>query len=111
MKLKNKYLYWIPRILGIILVVFWFSFIILSHGFSFTSLVESIVWITILITLLMAWNWELIGGILFFVWGLLYFLFALNKFPISAQLIITLPLVILGVLFILDYYFNKKVIS
>jgi len=107
-KLKNKYLFWTPRILGIVLTVFWFAFIILAHGFSLTSLVESVVWFTILITLLMAWNWEGIGGILFIVWGILYTIFIVGKFPSISILIVSGPLFLEGILFIADYYVNKK---
>ena len=107
MKLKNNYLFWIPRILGILLVIFWFAFIILSHGISITTAVESVIWITILITLLMAWSWEGIGGILFLIWGFIYFVLVFIRMPLSLTLLISGPLFLEGVLFILDHYINK----
>jgi hypothetical protein len=89
------------------LVLFWFLFIVLSHGLSLTTLVEIAVCFTILITLIMVWIWELAGGIMFIVWGIVYIILVIGKFPLIGYLVVSGPLFLLGILFILDYYLDK----
>jgi hypothetical protein len=71
----------------------------------------------LLVILFIAWRWELTGGILFMVigLGLTPFVYNLNHkmnhsvmMSLGIVIMITLPFVIVGALFIYSYYLTKK---
>jgi hypothetical protein len=75
----------------------------------------------LLAILIVAWKWELIGGIMLAAIGLVMSPFILilnhgsNHFSIGASigavLMITFPFIIVGVLFIISHYLKKKNLS
>jgi ABC-type molybdate transport system permease subunit len=106
----KRFLYWTPRILSILMACFIsiFALDVFEEGKTawemalafFIHLIPSFVAVAIIIV---AWKRELIGGWLFVALGI-GFLF-IGRFELVAMLMITLPLVIVGVLF-LAYYFK-----
>jgi hypothetical protein len=71
----------------------------------------------LLAVLLVAWKWELVGGVVITLIGLGFspFVYLMNYnrnhsvgLSLSIILMINLPFVIVGVLFILNHYRNKK---
>jgi hypothetical protein len=67
--------------------------------------------------LVVAWNWELTGGILITLVGLAAtpFIYNLNfqrtqsvGTTIGVVMMITVPFIIIGVLFIISYFLNRK---
>jgi hypothetical protein len=76
--------------------------------------------VLLVIFLLIAWKWELLGGIIFVLLGLVLspFIYIHNYtmnhsvwMSISIILLITFPFVVVGVLFILGHFLNKKKLS
>lgn len=124
MKPYQKILWWTPRVLCIIAILFMslFAFDVFSPGRTFWQnlgallmhLLPSFVLVAILI---FAWKWELIGGILITILGLVAtpFLFNLNSRPdktlvetLGIALMLTLPFIIAGILFIISHHVNNR---
>jgi len=107
--MKNKLLYWIPRILGILAILFMMMFSLDCFGAGGVETLKCLAMhnipaLIILLVLVIAWKWELIGGILFIVAsiaGSIYFKgFSTNPgvLPVMAPFLIT------GILFMLYYF-------
>jgi hypothetical protein len=128
MKASIKLLHWLPRIICILAILFVSLFaadafapgltIWQQLGAFIMHLIPSFVLIAFLIV---AWKWELIGGIIFASIGLVAspFIFMLNHgrnhFTIGASLgvvlMITFPFIVIGILFIISHYLKKKNLS
>lgn len=124
MKTSDKILYWSPRILGIVMILFisMFAFDSFSPGNTIGQnllalLIHLLPSIGLLILLLVAWKWELIGGIIFTLAGIAWsiFVYMINfKRTGSAGkalfvvLTLALPLIITGILFIMNHYQVKR---
>lgn len=113
--MARKVLYWLPRILailtGLLLLVFSFD----SFGGDNSSgkelqgfLVHNIPLFVLIIILVVAWKYEVIGGALFILMfialGIFFKAFSGN----SASLIIIAPILIAGVLFILHDILSSR---
>lgn len=124
MKTSEKILYWAPRILGIVMILFisMFAFDSFAPGNTLgqnllSLLIHLLPSIGLLILLLVAWKWELIGGIIFTLAGIAWsiFVYMINfKRTGSAGkalfvvLTLALPLIITGILFIMNHYQKIK---
>lgn len=114
-----KFLYWTPRILTIISLVFMtmFSFDAfggdVSFGMKILGFLEHNIPVIILAAfLIIAWKWELAGGVLFIlgsVSGTIFF----NSFSGNpASLIVIAPFLVSGILFIISgITFRKNSVS
>jgi hypothetical protein len=124
MKTSVKIVHWVPRILCIlaIAVVSLFAFDSFSQERTFwqnlgaflMALIPTFVLIALLI---IAWNQELIGGIILTLagLGLSPFIYTHNFHmnhsvgkSLMVLLIITVPFIIVGILFIASHYMKKK---
>ena len=124
MKTTTKVYYWLPRIVAILVILFISLFAMDSFSPDLTPgkqllgfaihLIPSII---LLILLIVAWKWEVIGGIIFIVIGagLSPFIFSKNFqmnhsvwMSIIVILGITIPLIAVGILFIISYFKRKK---
>lgn len=124
MKKKNVILYWTPRILCILAILFISMFALDSFSPNLTIwqqigafLIHLIPSFILLAFLLIAWKWEFIGGILFTVIGLAAtpFIYIHNYrmnhsvwMSLMVILFITIPFVIVGVLFIIGHFKNRN---
>jgi hypothetical protein len=128
MKTSIKLFHWLPRIICILAIMFISLFATDAFGPGLTiwqqlgafimHMIPSFVLIAILIV---AWKWELIGGIIFASIGLVAspFIFMLNHgrnhFTIGASIgvvmAITFPFIVIGVLFIISHNLKKKNLS
>ena len=112
--MKKNVLYWIPRVLGILTILFMmmFSLDCLGEG-SFKNqmiclLMHNLPAFGCAVVLFVAWKWELIGGILFaviFVGLSIFFFSVTHKFTF---LLVISPFVVCSALFILHDYILKK---
>ncbi|MDD2799467.1 MAG: hypothetical protein PHV20_12825 [Bacteroidales bacterium] len=124
MKKGNKFVHWCPRIMGILAVLFVSMFALDSFDSQLTVweqisafLVHLIPSFILLVFLLIAWRWELVGGILLAAIGTgmapLVFMhnYVVNQFPIHQciyiVMLINFPFVLAGGLFILDSFCKK----
>ena len=124
MEKKQKILYWLPRILCIIAILFISLFALDAFqpdltiwqqiGAFLMHLIPSFI---LLALLLIAWKWEYIGGIIFTIIGLGFspFIFKHNYdmnhsvwMSLGIISMITLPFVVVGILFIMSHFQNKR---
>ncbi|OGC04780.1 hypothetical protein A2276_02310 [candidate division WOR-1 bacterium RIFOXYA12_FULL_43_27] len=96
------------RRISIAFLAGWGLFIFFSHGFSAISIFEWIFWLVLLAITFTAWKLEFLGGSLFLFLGLFYLLIGIGKAPLFVFLVVPLPLLILGSLFIRDAVRKKK---
>jgi hypothetical protein len=56
----------------------------------------------VLIVLAVSWRWEWIGGIAYVALGILYMVMAWRRFPLGVYFMIAGPLVLTGILFLIN---------
>ena len=124
MKKSVRLFHWLPRILCILAILFISLFaadafapgltIWQQLGAFFIHLIPSFI---LLAFLILAWKWELIGGIIFMVIGLAFtpviFIFNYNRnhsiwLSLVIILTITIPFVVVGILFLISHRLKKK---
>lgn len=120
MNTKDKLFYWLPRLLCIVAILFISMFALDAFDNRLTIwqqigsfLIHLIPSYVLIIALIIAWRWELIGGIIFtsigFITGPLIFYHntSINHFSVLQSLgivsLINLPFIIVGGLFIFNY--------
>ena len=111
----SKFIYWSPRILGLLFVLFlmMFSLDVFGEGLSVSQVIiglfiHNIPALFLLIILIISWKYDIVGGVVFILAGLLYILMlALNPrfewYMISWSIIIAGPAFLVGFLFILNW--------
>lgn len=114
----NKYLFWIPRILSILFILFLtlMSLDVYSRDQSLHQLLiglflHNIPVYILSVVLVISWRYELVGGIIFIIAGLLYiatilmnmYQYQFQGYMVSYSLIVAGPLIFVGILFILNW--------
>ena len=124
MNTNHKILHWAPRIMCIVAILFISLFALDTFGSNKTTwqqivdfLMHLIPSFVLLALLLIAWKWELIGGIIYTLLGLgfspVIFMhnYKMNDsfwMSLSVVFFINLPFVIVGILFILSHYKKRQ---
>jgi len=107
--MKKKLLYWSPRILATLAILFMMMFSLdcfegETGDILLCLVMHNIPAFIIIVILVIAWKWELIGGVLFvaaFLAGSIYF----NGFGSNwGALIVMVPFLLTGILFLLHYF-------
>ena len=116
----NKFVYWAPRILSIIFILFltMFSLDVFSPSLNFWQillalLIHNIPSIVLTIILIISWKYELVGGIAFILAGLLYIIFILFRNPFEWYMLswiiqISGVAFFIGILFLVNWFKKKK---
>ncbi len=116
----NKTLYWLPRILSIIFILFlaMFSLDIFGNNYTFWEtvlglLMHNIPSIILAILLVVAWKYEWVGGVAFILGGIFYIIILLMNptfewYMLSWSITIAGPAFIIGYLWILNWKNKKK---
>ena len=115
----KRILFWAPRILCIFFALFLslFALDVFGEGYGFWGtilalLIHLIPVYLVIIALVIAWRWEWVGAILFIALALFYLLgFPLweeGKFDWIVSLLIPGPLVLLSVLFLLNWIYRAQ---
>ena len=116
----NKFIYWTPRILSIIFILFLalFSLDVFSPGLSYWQIavglfMHNIPALVLLVVLLISWKYEIVGGIAFILAGLLYIFLLLIKprlewYMLFWALQISGPAFLIGILFIIGWFKKKN---
>lgn len=111
----NRFIYWTPRIAGILFVLFLmlFSLDIFQPGLTVQQIavglfMHNIPALFLLFVLIISWRYEIVGGIVFILAGLLYILMlALNPrfewYMVSWSVIIAGPAFLVGFLYMLNW--------
>lgn len=122
----NKFVYWAPRILSIIFILFLMLFSLdifdMNLGFWGTILglfIHNIPVLFLLIILIISWKYEIAGGVVFILFGLFYiFKIAIgpamdSEIPWLTALIWSLsiagPALLVGILFLVCWFKKKKI--
>ncbi len=111
----NKLLYWTPRILTIIFILFLGLFALDSFegdqsmikkiGGFFIHLIPNFVLILILVV---AWKHEWVGTLAYIIVSILYIIMFWGRFPLTTYLIISGPLFLIAILFWFNWMNRKK---
>ncbi|MDO9262021.1 MAG: hypothetical protein Q7U08_08785 [Flavobacteriaceae bacterium] len=124
MKKSLKILHWLPRVICIFAILFVSLFALDAFDSNLTiwqqvggfliHLIPSFILTAILI---IAWKWEYVGGIIFTVigFGLSPFVFIKNYemnnsiwMSLGIILVITIPFVVVGILFMISHFKKKR---
>ncbi|MCK5401930.1 MAG: hypothetical protein KAJ28_09885 [Flavobacteriaceae bacterium] len=121
---STKVLYWSPRIVCILAILFvsLFAFDAFTPELTFWQQIGAFIMhlipsFILLILLIISWKWEFIGGIIFTVIGFglspLVFIHNYNMnhsvwMSLGIISLITIPFAIVGILFILSHFRRKK---
>lgn len=120
----NKYLYWTPRILSIIFIIFLmlFSLDIFDLKLDFWGTVVGLLMhnlpaLFLLIILIISWKYEIIGGVIFILAGIFYSSLVLTTivrtppyhwYMLTWILTISGPAFLVGALFLICWFKKKK---
>ena len=123
MKKLKPFLYWFPRILCILALLFISVFALdaFQPDLTFWQQIQGFIMhlipsFVLLLFLLIAWKWELIGGIIFVLVGLVLSPFVyMHNYNMNGSVwmsigiiaMITFPFILVGILFILGHKINK----
>ncbi len=115
-KRAKKIIYWIPRIIILVFSILIFLFALLSgsskYGEGIIGILKNIPnalpWIILLLVVYISWKNEKIGGWLLIVLAI-FFTFFFNAYEsIIAFSILILPILVSGILFLINSKLNKK---
>jgi lysylphosphatidylglycerol synthetase-like protein (DUF2156 family) len=111
----KRFVYWAPRILGLLFAAFisLFALDVFGEGYGFWETIAALIMHLIptailLVVLALAWRWEWIGAILFAALGVAYIIMAGGKFEWATYLLISGPLFLIGALFLVSWLFRKE---
>ena len=107
-------MYWTPRVLAILFALFitLFALDVFYETFTFwqtivSLLIHLIPTAILLLILFIAWKWEYVGGILYILLGIGFTLFFETYKNIVTFSIISLPVIAIGLLFIIYKYTRR----
>ena len=107
----SRFVYWTPRILSIIFIVFLalMSLDIFGMGLSFREILvglfmHNIPALILLAVLIISWKYEIVGGVVFILAGILYIIFAFNRAD-NWQMALLWILQISGAAFVIGGFF------
>jgi len=122
--MKKNWLYWTPRILSIVFILFisLFAFDVSDGNTGFWNialalLLHLIPSFVLLILLVISWKHELVGGVTFILAGIAHMIFSVVRVGVepwyvsfAVSLIIDVPAFFIGILWILNWK-NKKMLK
>lgn len=116
MKISTKRVFfWTPRVLGILFAIFLSMFALdvfaEGHGFWQTTgalLLHLVPTFIVVIALVIAWRWELVGAILFGGLAVFYVVWTLGRLPLATYLSISGLLALVGVLFLFNWIYRAR---
>jgi hypothetical protein len=106
----RKLLLWSPRILGILVALFLGAFALDAVGEGISAfLLHAAPALLLLVVVAVSWRWEWVGGAVFITLALFYTAIALRR--VDWILIISGPLIVVGVLFLWSWRYHKELYS
>ncbi len=106
----QKFIHYLPRVLTILIFVFFAMFILEGFGPDFgwqDSLAHAILALFVLAVTVIAWKWPKVGGWIFGLFGLFYLFKASGENWVSRLILGGVPLLI-GVLFLIEGFRKPK---
>jgi hypothetical protein len=112
----TRLLYWGPRGLTILFILFLalFALDVFGEGYTFSETVVALFMhlipnMILAIILIVAWKREWIGAVLFGGMGAFYLFWAWGKFHISAYFLISGPLFLVALLFLTGWVYRAEI--
>ncbi len=116
--LMKPLLFWTPRVLCLLFAVFMslFALDVFGQGYGFWGtilalLIHLVPTGIVLVVLAVSWRWERVGAILFMALGIWYLLTSWGRLPWSACAVISGPLLLVGVLFLVSWLKRAQIQS
>ena len=123
MQKNNKFVFWTPRILSIILVLFLtiFSGDVFDENLGFWQtilglLIHNIPSMLLAVIIWISWKYEIVGGVAFILAGIAHLIFSVARVDyepwyISSafSLIIDVPAFLIGTLFLIGWFKKRKI--
>ncbi len=112
--MKNKFLYWSPRILSILFVMFLsvFALDVFSEYQGWAVLpalfMHLLIPLALLIAVIAAWKWDLVGAVVFILFALYYVWTVGLHRDWSVYAVISGPAIVTGILFLLNWLQKRK---
>lgn len=114
----SRFIYWTPRILSILFIIFLtlFSLDVFEEGGAVWDIavrlfIHNIPVLILLIVLIISWKYEIVGGVVFILAGLVYVIIVALHQPLyimlSWSLQIAGPAFLIGILFIINWVKKK----
>jgi len=111
----KRVLFWTPRILGILFAIFvsMFAFDVFDQGYGvwrtiLALLINLVPAYLVIIALIVAWQREWLGAILFIALAVLYVVWGWGRQSLVAYLVIAGPLILVGGLFLLNWKYKAE---
>ncbi len=118
----NKFIFWAPRILAIIFILFlaMFSLDVFEGNYGFWGTIiglfmHNIPALILLAVLLISWKHEIVGGIAFILAGISHNVLSIVRdtvdpwyVALSVSLILDVPAFLIGILFLIGWFKKKK---
>jgi hypothetical protein len=108
--MKQKILFWIPRVMAILAILFMMMFsidVFEANEPIYRKLLgfvmHNIPVLILIIILLVSWKYEIIGGILFIAFSIAGSIFFRTFSGNPASLVVMVPFLIVGILFIIHH--------
>lgn len=117
----GKFVFWAPRVLAILFIAFLalFSLDVFDEGLGFWQvaiglLVHNIPVFILIAVLVVAWKYEIVGAIVFFLAGLAYIFLACQRtdnwlWTLTWGIEISGPAILIGGLFLANWIKRKKI--
>jgi hypothetical protein len=93
-------LHYLPRAATFAVTAIWGLYIVYSNDVSIHLFFETMLWMFLVMATVIAWRWEILGGLLFFGIGLAYFATQWFSAPLLSIMFIGTMLILTGLLFI-----------
>lgn len=122
-KMMDKFIFWTPRVLSILLIVFLavLSLDVFDNDYGFWGtvlglLIHNIPSFILLGILIISWKYEMVGGVAFILAGISYLVFTIVRESVepwymllALSLILVVPAFLIGILFLVGWSKKKKI--
>jgi hypothetical protein len=114
-KTLKHFLYWTPRVICILFALFLsiFALDVFSENYSFGETIIALIMHLIptgiiVLILIVAWRREWVGSILFIALAIFYPIWVWGRFPLITYFSISGPLLLIGLLFMVNWKYRTE---